>query len=112
MYPVLFHQLAAPAPLRTFLVLPPLLHVLHMVTHLWLQSEQKGVQVGIGARDAGGLVGPFSPGIILNMSLNFLILKLLSSNRSLIPVFTPPRVSVKLEGGMVVTGLVRLIICK
>lgn len=46
------------------------------------------------------------------MSLNFLILKFLIPNRNIIPVFTPPRVSVKLEGDVVVAGLVRLIICK
>lgn len=46
------------------------------------------------------------------MSLNFLILKFLIPNRNIIPVFTPLRVSVKLEGDVVVAGLVRLIICK
>lgn len=104
MYLGLSHQLSpavttCPDPPRPFLC-PLSPHLLHMIAPLCLQDEPKrdsGWHQGQGLR---GLVGLFSPCSTLNMLLNFLILKLLTSNISLIPVLvlTPPRVSVKLEG--------------
>lgn len=112
MYPGLFHQLAAPIlnPLDLSCGLPSL-HVLHIVAHLWLQGEPRcsDWHWGQGCR---GLVGPFRSCVILNMSLNFLILKTPHFQQEHHTCLHTSEVSVKLEEGMVVTGLIRLIRCK